>query len=179
MGKLEFPLLTEHLSLQPENEDNLWNAAWTISLRDEEETRIGTFSFEGDKMAGEVPVRVELEQDYRNLGYGTEVFAFMARWAFRFRNIREVNAVCDHENDRCVHALEKAGYVCRENKGGKDYYSVKRQKSAWAGLYIMVGFCAGFLIGLSIANLWVGTAIGVIAGGLVGVILDVNDKKGR
>ena len=43
----------------------------------------------------------------------------------------------------------------------------------------MVGFCAGILIGLSIANLWVGTAIGVIAGGLVGVILDVNDKKGR
>ena len=178
MSSLQFPLLSEHLAFDPSVDEDFWNKPWTVSLRDEPETVIGTVSFAGATIAGEVPINVELKPEFRDQGYGAEIFAFMARWVFRFRNLREVTAVCDHENDKCIHALSKAGYVYREIKGNREYYSIKRQKTGWTGLYVIVGFSAGFMIGLLLTNLWLGTAIGVLAGAITGILLDLREKKG-
>ncbi len=172
MSKLRFPLVTDHLLLQPDDEEKLWNEKWTVRSRDGAQDVIGTLSLAGAKIAGEVPIRVELQEEYRNRGFGTEIFYFMAKFVFRFRDLKEISAVCEHENDKCVHALEKAGYVLREQKNGMDHYSMKKPKTAWTGLYVSVGVCAGLILGVVLSNLWAGLVTGILAGAIVGFVLD-------
>ncbi|MCR5092878.1 MAG: GNAT family N-acetyltransferase [Lachnospiraceae bacterium] len=172
MGKLKFPLVTDHLLIRPTDEKRIWTEEWTISLKDRPEEPIGTLTFAGERVAGEMPIRVELKPEYRDQDYGSEVFYFMSRFVFRFRDLREITAVCEHENDLCVHALDKAGYVFREHNDGRDYYSMKKSKTAWTGLYVFIGFIAGLAMGVVFSNLWVGLLTGVIAGTIFGYVLD-------
>ncbi|MCR4762658.1 MAG: GNAT family N-acetyltransferase [Lachnospiraceae bacterium] len=176
-NSLRFPLVSDHLLFRPEKEEDLWNGSWIVQQRDGTRDTIGSMRIGGSKVPGEVIICVDLAPEYRNRGYGAEIFYFMAKFVFRFRDLREICAVCEHENDRCVHALEKAGYVFREHKDGRDYYSMKRQKSAWAGLYLSVGITAGFVLGIVLSNPWVGTVAGVVTGAFVGLILDSMEKK--
>ncbi|MBR5117008.1 MAG: GNAT family N-acetyltransferase [Lachnospiraceae bacterium] len=177
MGHLRFPLVTDHLILQPDNEEKIWSEPWSVRLKGGSQETIGMLSMAGAQIAGEVPIRVELEPAYRDQGYGREIFYFMAKFVFRFRNLKEISAVCEHENDRCVHALEKAGYVLREHKSGLDYYSMKKPKTAWTGLYLSVGVCAGLILGITFSNLWAGIVTGVLAGITLGILLDRREKK--
>ncbi len=174
MSSIRLPLATDRLLLCPEDEKSIWTSGWNVRLKekDGETEDIGSFRFLGAKEDGEIGISVELLPEFRNKGYGSEIFFFMAEFVFRFRNMREITASCDHENDSCVHALNKAEYVWRESKGSTDFFSKKRPKSAWAGLYVCVGVCAGFLLGITLSNLWLGTAIGVIAGAVIGILLD-------
>ena len=170
--KPRFPLYSDHLILMPDNEHDIWNEKWTVSLHNSSSDRIGILRFSESKVAGETEVYVELDPAYRDKGYGEEIFYFMAKFAFRFRRIKEICAVCAHDNDKCIHALEKADYVLREHKNGMDYYSKKKPKTAWAGLYIPIGLIAGYLLGILISNLIIGTIIGVSVGVFVGFVLD-------
>ena len=174
MSRLRFPLVTDRLTLTPEDEKNIWTSGWDVRLKEKgkDAGTIGSFRFIGAKEDGEIGISVELLPEYRDQGYGSEIFFFMAEFVFRFRNMREITASCPHENNRCIRALDKAGYVYRENRRGTDYYSKKRPKTAWTGLYVVVGVSAGFLLGIVVSNLLMGTAIGVIVGVIVGFLLD-------
>lgn len=177
MKKSRFPLYTEHLSIRPRNEEKIWNEKWDISLKEAESEVIGFMSFEGAKVPGEVPIRVELDEEYRNKGYGSEVFYTMSRFALGFRNIKEVCAACRHDNHLCTRALDKAGYVYREKKDGMEWYSVKKDRSAWTGLYLFIGMFAGLILGIVFSNLWAGTAVGLFAGLVIGQGLDRKENK--
>ena len=136
-------------------------------------------SFAGEKALGTVPIRIELIQKYRDRGIGTEVIRMMVDWAFLHKNVYEVTAVTEHENDRCINALQKAGFVFRDKVGKEETYSIKKPKSNWTGLYIIIGFITGLILGIVLENSWLGMAMGIVAGVVAGAILDSGIRKDR
>lgn len=173
-----FPLMTKHLMIKPIDNKRLWDEEWIISLRAEntdESKDIGKLHFEEAGLNGEVKMFVDLESAYDKEKFIKEIFYSMAVFVFRYADMREISTVCRHENDHRVRGLEKAGFVLRSFKDGNDYYSMKKQKSSWTGFYVIIGLIAGFVIGITISNLWVGTIAGVIIGVIFGYLLDKKD----
>ena len=175
--KKRFPVVTDRLLLQPNNEEDFLNGEWTVSLRSEPDKSIGTIGLTRSKVPGEASITVELEPDYRNKGYGSEIFYDMSLFAFGTGKMKELYASCKNENRICERALEKAKFVYRENKDGLDHFSVRKDKSAWTGLYICIGFLGGLILGILISNLVAGMVIGLLAGFLIGRFLDYKDKQ--
>ena len=54
---------------------------------------------------------------------------------------------------------------------------MKKQKTSWTGFYIFIGMVAGFIIGLTISNLWMGTIGGVLIGAVMGYLMDKKEEK--
>ncbi len=179
MQDSKYLLKSPEITIVPSNEDDLWNSDWIISLRGGDKEQIGTASFAGEKALGTVPLRVELKEGYRNQGYGTEVFRLMVSWAFERKSVYEVTAVTVHENDKCVKALSKAGFIFRSSDGPVETYSVIKQKTSWTGLYVMIGIVIGCLLGVVSGNLWVGFGIGMLACLSIGASMDMGAARYR
>lgn len=179
MDKKRYYLKSEQITITPSNEEDLWESDWVIAFRKGEKEQIGTASFAGEKILGTVPLRVELAQSYRNRGLGTEVIKLMVNWAFLHRNIYEVISQVEHENDKGVNALQKAGFVFRGNEGNVETYSILKEKTTWTGVYVAVGIIVGMILGLVLNNLWVGFAVGLISCLCIGTIMDYNAQKYR
>ncbi|WP_408072304.1 hypothetical protein [Butyrivibrio sp. JL13D10] len=183
-----FPIETKHFYIQPSNEKKLWGEDWAISPKkktNQETTNqaevdtntVGHLRFEHALFHGELELSLELDATHNTSGYIAEIFFTMARFVFKFKDIKEISTVCRHEDDNYVRGLEKAGYVRRETKDGKDHYSMKKQQTGWTGLYLIIGMCAGFIIGILIANLKLGTLAGVIIGIIIGYLMDKRVEK--
>lgn len=179
MSKKSFYLKSEIITITPSNEEDLWEADWIIAFRKGEKEQIGTASFAGEKLLGAIPLKVELAQKYRNRGLGTEVIKMMVNWAFLHKNIYEVVSRVEHENDKGVNALQKAGFVFRGKEGNVETYSIVKEKTAWTGIYVAVGIIMGLILGLVFNNAWLGFAIGFISCLCMGKILDYNALKYR
>lgn len=179
MDKNVFCLKTEEITITPTNEEDLWESDWEIAFRRGEQERIGTASFAGEKLLGAIPLRVELEQKYRNRGLGTQVIKMMVNWAFLHKNIYEVISQVEHENDKGVNALQKAGFVFRGQEGKVETYSIIKEKTVWTGVYVVVGIIAGMILGLLLSNIWLGFAIGLICCLFIGKSMDYNELKYR
>lgn len=179
MDKKGFYLKSDKLTITPSNEEDLWESDWVIAFRKGEKEQIGTASFAGEKLLGAVPLQVELAQNYRNRGLGTEVIKLMVNWAFLHKNIYEVISQVEHENDKGVNSLQKAGFVFRGNEGNVETYSIIKEKTTWTGVYVVVGIVVGMILGLVLNNLWVGFAAGVISCLCMGTIMDYNALKYR
>lgn len=179
MSKKSFYLKSEILTITPSNEEDLWESDWIIAFRKGEKEQIGTASFAGEKLLGAIPLKVELVQKYRNRGLGTEVIKMMVNWAFLHKNIYEVVSRVEHENDKGVNALQKAGFVFRGKEGNVETYSIVKEKTAWTGIYVAVGIIMGLILGLVFNNAWLGFAIGFISCLCMGKILDYNALKYR
>lgn len=179
MNKKSFYLKSEIITITPSNEEDLWESDWIIAFRKGEKEQIGTASFAGEKLLGAIPLKVELAQKYRNRGLGTEVIKMMVNWAFLHKNIYEVVSRVEHENDKGVNALQKAGFVFRGKEGNVETYSIVKEKTAWTGIYVAVGIIMGLILGLVFNNAWLGFAIGFISCLCMGKILDYNALKYR
>lgn len=179
MSRKSFYLKSEILTITPSNEEDLWESDWIIAFRKGEKEQIGTASFAGEKLLGAIPLKVELAQKYRNRGLGTEVIKMMVNWAFLHKNIYEVVSRVEHENDKGVNALQKAGFVFRGKEGNVETYSIVKEKTAWTGIYVAVGIIMGLILGLVFNNAWLGFAIGFISCLCMGKILDYNALKYR
>lgn len=179
MNKKSFYLKSEIITITPSNEEDLWESDWIIAFRKGEKEQIGTASFAGEKLLGAIPLKVELVQKYRNRGLGTEVIKMMVNWAFLHKNIYEVVSRVEHENDKGVNALQKAGFVFRGKEGNVETYSIVKEKTAWTGIYVAVGIIMGLILGLVFNNAWLGFAIGFISCLCMGKILDYNALKYR
>ncbi len=166
------PVVTRHFMIQPQNVDKLWEDEWSVTLKDDADKKVGSFHFEDAGLDGELNLFMDIEPEYQKPGLGAEIYSAIAEFVFRFPELKVVRTSCRHENDDLVHSLEKAGYVRRKNENGSDFYSIRKQKTAWAGLYMIIGLIAGFIIGIVMSNLWVGTLSGVIMGTLIGIWLD-------
>lgn len=173
-----YTLKSADIIIEPSEERDLWNSDWIVTLRSENR-EIGRVSFAGDKAYGLVPIRLELEEEYRNRGYGTEVLKMMTGWAFSQKGIYEIAAVTTHDNDKCVKALGKAGYVFRNNDGPVEHYSIRKQKTAWTGLYLIIGLFLGVTIGIVTGEMWVGFGIGMLICLAFGAILDGSAARER
>lgn len=167
------------LTIVATDDNDIWNADWNIYLTGKDERKIGTFSFSGEKVLGAVPIHVELDQEFQNQGLGTEAISIMISWAFLFKNIYEIKAETDRENDKCVKALKKNGFVFRENVGRTEYYSLTKAKTAWTGLYLFIGILIGFILGIVLAHIITGMIIGVVIGLSIGLSMDVAANKER
>ena len=176
MAENLFPIMTKNFSISPKNEKNLLKEGWNISSKNGENTNIGNIEFEDGIYHGEIKIAVDLNPEYDKIKFVEEIFYAMARFVFRFKEIREISTVCRHENENRVKGLEKAGYVRRETTDGNDHYSMKKQNTSWTGLYIFIGLIAGFIIGLVVSNLWMGTIGGVLIGALLGYLMDKRDS---
>ncbi len=177
MKGVVFPLVTKHYLISPKDENKLWDEEWSINIRDGEEVSIGSFHFEEAGYHGSVKICVDLDPPFAKEENIAEIFYSMARFIFRFRDLREITTVCRHEDDHRVRGLEKAGYVLREFRDGNDYYSMTKQKTSWTGIYVIIGMVAGFFIGITISNLWVGTIAGVLIGTIIGYLMDKREQK--
>ena len=179
MMKNSFCLKSDTITITPTNMENLWESDWIIAFRKGEKEQLGTASFAGEKLFGAVPLNVELMTKYRNRGLGTEVIRMMVNWAFLHKNVFEVVAKVEHENDKGVNALQKAGFVFRSNEGKVETYSIIKSKTVWTGVYAVVGILVGMIFGIVINSVWLGFVIGLGASLCIGTIMDNNDLKYR
>lgn len=179
MKKKDVWLKSDTITVTPSNVDDLWESDWIIALPKEEKEQIGTASFAGEKLLGTVPLKVELAQRYRNRGLGTEVIKMMVNWAFLHKNIYEVISWVEHENDKGVNALRKAGFVFRGNEGKLETYSIVKEKTVWTGVYVVAGIVVGMILGIVINNVWLGFALGMVICLCMGAIMDSNALKYR
>ena len=179
MMKNSFCLKSDTVTITPSNMENLWESDWIIAFRKGEKEQIGTASFAGEKLFGAVPLNVELMTKYRNRGLGTEIIRMMVNWAFLHKNVYEVVSKVEHENDKGVNALQKAGFVFRGNEGKEETYSIIKGKTVWTGVYVVVGILVGMIFGIVINSVWLGFAIGLGASLCIGAIMDNNALKYR
>lgn len=178
-GYKKHTIKTKDMIIKPVEDANIWEGEWTISIKNEDWIQIGTANFKGEKLLGTVPVTVTLDEKYRNKGYGTRAFKLLVEFAFGFKNIYEVKAVTYSDDDKCVYALEKAGFVRRNKEGKEETYSVIKPASTWMGLYIYIGIIIGLIIGIVVSAMWVGMVIGLVIGFVIGTVLDNEEKKER
>lgn len=179
MAKEKYTQKTHKLVIKPTDESNIWEAPWEIYLREDDPRKIGWISFAGDKANGTIPITIELEKYYKNMGYGTEALKVMTEFAFNFSDIYEIQTDSSTENDAYIHALEKAGFIYRYGNKESEHYSKVKEKTAWTGLYIVIGIIAGYLIGFVLSNLWVGLIGGVLVGIVLGSALDNTARQAR
>ncbi len=179
MKKSSFCLKTDTLTITPSNEDDLWESDWIIAFRKGEKEQLGTATFAGEKRLGAVPLYVELLPEYRNRGLGTEIIRMLVNWAFLHRNVFEVISSAEHENDKGVNALQKAGFVYRGSEGAVEKYSIIKEKTAWTGVYVIVGVLNGMLLGVVLNNLWMGFILGIVISLCIGEIMDNKALKYR
>ena len=172
-----FPIKTKNFSVMPGNMDKPMEDDWVITRKNGAENEIGRIRFNDAIFNGEVQINLDLDSSYNKAKYYEELYFAMARFVFRLKDIKEISTVCRHENDHIVRGLEKAGYVRRENKDGNDHYSMKKQKTSWTGFYIIIGMICGFMLGIIISNLWLGTISSVVIGAVIGFLMDKRVKE--
>ena len=171
-----FPLVTKHLLITPINPEVPQSGSWDIELR-KGSSKIGVLTFEGAPVHGYVEFDVKLDPAYTEESfYYREVYEVMANFLFRIRDVREVACKCPGNDYIRREALDRSPYVNRELEGDTFRYSITRQKTAWTGLYLMIGLFTGTAAGVIIGNLWIGTAIGVVIGVLTGLGQDLRKK---
>lgn len=179
MQKSGYVLKSRKIWIEPSDETKLWDADWLIFLRDDGKPQIGTVTFAGERAFGAVPIHIELQEKYRNKGYGTEALKMMVEWAFLHKGVYEVKAVTEHENDKCVCALEKAGFVFREGDRHIEHYSIVKPKSSWMGLYALLGIFVGMMLAFVLTSPWVGMGIGMMVSLGIGASMDAKELKKR
>ncbi len=177
--KDNFCLKSDTLTITPTDTEKLWESEWKIAFRKDGKEQIGTATFAGEKILGTVPLNVELMPEYRNRGFGTEIIRMMVNWAFLHKNIFEVISKVEHENDKGINALQKAGFVYRSIEGNVETYSIVKEKTSWTGLYLFIGICTGLLLGIVINSVWLGFILGIAAGLCIGGIMDNRATKYR
>lgn len=174
-----YSIKTKELIVEPEDVNDVWEGIWNIYLRGDQLVQIGTATFKGEKVFGAVPVSICLKEEYCNKGYGTIVFGLLVDFAFGYKNIYEVKAVTESDNDKCIYALEKAGFVRRDKEGKIETYSIIKPKSVWMSVYLYIGLIIGLVLGIVIGIMWVGLVIGLIIGLFIGAIMDSEENKER
>ena len=70
------------------------------------------------------------------------------------KNVFEVVSKVEHENDKGVNALQKAGFVFRGNEGKEETYSIIKGKTVWTGVYVAAGIFVGMILGIVINSVW-------------------------
>ena len=178
MSEKLFPLETKHFTILPQNQKDIWGTKWDVCLKSGNHQMVGELKFAGELTNSEAKFCVKLENEYDKERYYAEIFFMMAKSLFRFTDVREVYTECRYEEEHLLKGIEKGGFVYRQTIDGIRVYSMKRQKTVWTGVYIFLGLIAGFLMGLVVSNLWLGTISGVAIGVIIGILMDKREEKG-
>ncbi len=183
IDKKKYDYKSGNMLIRPTDEENIWECDWDIFLLTDEMTRIGKLSFAGKKERGTVPISIELIPLYRGRGNGTSALRMAREWAFLHKNIYEIEAYVDRDNEDCIGALISANFIYRSDptieKTDLERYSVVKPKSTWLGLYIIIGVAAGVILGLVIDIPWAGMAGGLGLAIAIGSYMDAKEKRQR
>ncbi len=197
----KYTIKTPELLLQkqdPQQEGEAVIIKWDVLSREDIEPKlIGEVRVFGPAKLGVVSMDFSVEKPYRDKGYATQAVKLIVQWIFSQKDIYEVTAGVMNDNDAGIIVLEKAGFVYRsserigETMEKKEFYSIMKAKSAWTGLYLILGVFFGLALGVLLSSMIVGFVIGVVAAVLAGCVMDrkieqhreevtgkVNDKHG-
>ena len=184
MKKGRYDYKSGNMLIKPTNEEDVWNCKWDICLVEKgDTTRIGWLSFEGEKQTGTIPLQIELLPLYRHRGNGTNAIKMAREWAFLHGDIYEVEAFSDRENTDYINALQKSGFVYREDpsiyKNSNERYSVVKPKTVWTGIYVVIGVFVGVALGIVISIPWVGLVISLGIALALGTYMDSSERRHR
>ncbi|MCR5527610.1 MAG: GNAT family N-acetyltransferase [Saccharofermentans sp.] len=184
MEKGKYDYKSGNMLIKPTDEEDVWNSKWDIYLVEKgDHTKVGWFSFEGEKETGTVPIQIELLPLYRGRGLGTNALKMAREWAFLHRDVYEIEAFADRENSEYISALQKSGFIYREDatifKNQNERYSVVRPKTVWTGIYIVIGVFVGVALGIVISIPWVGLVIGLGIALALGTYMDSSERRHR
>lgn len=180
MEDSKYIITSPQIKIVATDESDPWNKDWDIFLT-KKETKIGKLTFAGEKALGTVPLYVELDEEYRNKGYGTKAIIMIVDWLFHFKNVYEVSCEVDRENDKGVKSLRKAGFINRDGEGGGRmvHYTITKQRTGWTGLYLFLGIAVGLVLGIVLQHPIAGMIAGVVIGISIGLSMDVKANKER
>jgi len=176
---------TEHLYIAPAEDfstrNDLYSINWCIYLikSKKEKVPIGRFHFNGPAQLGSMSFDFELDYEYRYKGYGTEFLKAVSEWALMQKNVYELSCEIPTDCDAAIRAINKAHFVYRKGDKKSEFYSMTRQKTAWMGLYVLIGITVGLALGLIFNNGVIGLIIGMVSGLLCGGVLDSKANKER
>ena len=184
MEKGKYDYKSGNMLIKPTNEDDVWNSKWDIYLVEKgDHTKIGWLSFEGEKVSGTVPIQIELLPLYRKRGHGSSAIKMAREWAFLHRDVYEIEAYADKDNTDYINALQKCGFIYRNEpsiyKSENEKYSVVRPKTAWTGIYVVIGVFVGVALGIIISSPWVGIVISLGIALALGTYMDSTERKHR
>lgn len=186
MNKYNYIAKTSELLIIPKADEPVkgakrWELTYGIFIRQKRvpKEEIGYVRFDAPPVLGAVTMYLFIQEEYRNRGFGTEVLKEMLQWCFYQRKVYEVEIRIPIEDDAFLHMIQKTPFVYRGREQGFEYYSAVKQKTAWLGLYLLIGILVGGMLGIVLGNVYIGFVIGVIAGVLAGGILDAGELKRR
>lgn len=170
----------ELLPVKPDKEDfSKWDIIWEAYERNNEKRKIATVNFNGEPDCGSVELSVNVEDGFKLHVYAKEAVRTMMDWALDQKDIYEVKCQANAEDEVVIDAVQRAGFIFRNCVHGIDYYTVDKQRTAWTALYLIIGFAAGLLIGVTIGHMVVGLGIGLFVGISIGAIMDAKAMEER
>ena len=180
-----FFIKTANLFITPQFDSDkhkgVWSAPWLIELREGKEKKgvIGKAEFGGIPVKGDVSLSLAIDDKYKNNGYATEVLKSLVEFAFMQKDVYEIHADVDTENDAAVKVLNRLGFVFRTGDRKTEHYSIIKPPTVWAGVYLVIGIVTGLALGIVFANVLVGFLAGIIIAIFSGAVLDTKAKEHR
>lgn len=170
----------EIFPVKPDQENfTVWDIIWEAYERKGEQKKVATLNFAGEPDCGTVELMFSVEDGFKLHAYAKEAVRTMIDWALDQKDIYEVMTKVNSDDEVLVDAILRAGFIFRNHSHGVELYTVDKQRTAWTALYIVIGFAAGLLIGVTIGHMWVGLAIGLLIGTSIGAIMDAKAMEER
>jgi len=163
----------------PKEAKTVWEVKWKISERRDEKRYVGNLWFNGDPERGAVDMDFYIEPRFRDREYTRDVIRAMVEWVFDKKDLYEINVTADIEDSDKIGVLEGSGFVFRYGNKTIEKYSIVKQRTAWTGLYIPIGFATGIVLGAAINSLVAGICICLVGAILIGAILDAKANSQR
>ena len=170
--------LTRIISECEEDPENMpWYAPWDIVLKEDESTKIGSFSFNGTDVLKAVSFTSEMDEKYKRLGYFKEACGAMAEWAFLY-DIYFLDTLVDDDDLPTLNFFKSIGF----KESGKSELSVVMTREKAPG-YLSTFLCLGLMIGIAVSmplskHLY-GAAAGSIIGAGAGYLMDLSKNKDK
>lgn len=163
----------------PDELKTVWDVVWSINERKDDQRLVGNVWFNSEPERGVVEIDFNIEPEFREKEYAREMLRAIVDWVFKKKGLYEIKMTVDVEDRYKIDALEHAGFVFRMGNKEVRHFSIVKARTAWSGLYLMLGFVVGLLLGLLFNNMIMGIAIGVVVGLVIGIILDIRANMDR
>ncbi len=159
--------------------EGIWCTYWDIVDEKGAGKVVGGFYFQGPPERGTVKFKIRIDEEHRCKGYAKEVLQRMVKWCFTNNLLFEVVGVVESENTFAIKALEHTGFVVRDYERNCVEYSVKKPRSMWLGVYLVIGILLGMGLGLVFNSMIFGMLTGLVVSLLIGFSMDTTDIKAR
>ena len=174
--KSELEGILERVNDNPDQ--GIWYTYWKVVRRKERGLHVGGFWFMGEPNRGVVEICFTIFKEFRGRRYATQCLREITEWAFA-NKVYTIEATVATENSSAISVLDRSGYVYRSGDRVEQSYSIEKQRTGWAGFYLILGVTTGLFLGILLNSMIAGMIIGVAIGLLAGTGMDVSAMKER